>query len=336
MSILSGLSGSLLGSKLGEALQTGSRKAYKELMVLCLITLVITIPVIVWDIYFQNVALSTSAKISSVVEIEKRDGQKYCSPVLSYKTKKEEQREQRKYDKYPLDNCPFKMGDIVGIVYDPSVNFAMIGTKETYRQNGRLGIFALVLFSTLGFGGILYFTIVYKKGVNKLSRKVIVIIWLLILSGVCFFLYWGSGFGKCSIGQFVYFEGFANETCAKMNTKMFPNMPHRYLKVVESSWSDWSGQQPVDIIDFVEIKSDGQVIPLKEGEYLLMITKVNNDEIEVEVNDLGLKKGANLQKEEIDLTACQFNHFKIRRQETVELYTCHNGFEHRIWKITYQ
>jgi len=91
----------------------------------------------------------------------------YCSAMFLYQAKEGKQREQKNYHKYLLADCPYKVGKAIDILYSPKLDFAMAGTKKTYWQNEKKGLFAIIFLFLLGLGGLIQFTLIYKKAKQK-------------------------------------------------------------------------------------------------------------------------------------------------------------------------
>lgn len=152
---------------------------------------------------------------------------------------------------------------------------------------------------------------------------------ILIVAGTVLSISYIGGFGKCSFGEAIYFEGSRNETCAKFGTKMDP-LPDdiRILRVTKSAWNGWSQNQPEDEVQDYYFDSEISIneITLKglsESETsVLKIIKHDGNSIDLSIDNLSLKQGADLSKNTINLNGCGVKDFAISLDETAELNTC--------------
>lgn len=163
----------------------------------------------------------------------------------------------------------------------------------------------------------------HKSSPKFFILAIVIGIGLLVLLFGGLFLYYLSGFGKCELGEALYFKGTRSETCAKIGTKVDPIPTSvRTLTIVESPWTGWSEIQPDDIRWVETINREDYEISLDGGNYKLKVIEYNDEEIRLSVNDLALKQGETLQNTGSDLTGCKYHEFVMRLNEKVELDTC--------------
>jgi hypothetical protein len=168
-----------------------------------------------------------------------------------------------------------------------------------------------------------------NKKILIISGAVLSIFVVLILAGTVLSISYIGGFGKCNFGEAIYFKGTRNETCAKFGTKIDPlPVDIRILRVTKSAWNGWSQNQPEDevqdyYLDSEIILNEITLKGLSESETsVLKIKKYNGNSIDLNIDNLSLKQGADLSKNTINLNGCGVKDFTISLDETVELNTC--------------
>ena len=127
---------------------------------------------------------------------------------------------------------------------------------------------------------------------------------LFILSGIIFlsvFLvyYWFSGFGKCRLGENLYFKNLPYEQCAKIGTKIDPpplSDMNYFLKIIKSPWSGWPNPE-THLLQKIEPEEQNialtqyeQIIPLMEfgGKHSLTVKEFNDEYIQLYITGLGV------------------------------------------------
>ena len=114
------------------------------------------------------------------------------------------------------------------------------------------------------------------------------------------------------------------------------------LTIVTIPWSGWDKTQPAQTTDNYQITATSQKIMLNSDfmpmNTTLTVNKIDTDSIELStgiLGNIGLKQGAGLTTASINLNGCGPKTFTIRREETVELYTCTMDAGIK-WELTYQ
>ncbi|MBD3363256.1 hypothetical protein GF362_06055 [Candidatus Dojkabacteria bacterium] len=144
-----------------------------------------------------------------------------------------------------------------------------------------------------------------------------------------------SGWGKCRLGEQLYLKGSINETCARIGTKIdpLPDSSAGKLTITVTPWTGWDdGALDQEVFTYKISSADDYELPELEK---FKIIKHNKSEIEIKIDNLAVKQGADLDKTGINLNDCKVQTVTIKKGERIEADTCtmDGGVN---WEIKYE
>lgn len=175
----------------------------------------------------------------------------------------------------------------------------------------------------------------YNKKTIIISIFVLLAIMLVGFGGTIFItLGFLSGWGKCQLGQQVYFEGSQNEVCERIGLKIDPEIISSYsLEVEKYTFDGWTpGEDPVQNFE-LRFNKEGEELDLQGMDAKIIVYGISDDGVEFKINNLGLRTGKNIGSSNLNMNACEDNTFEVKYGEKFELYTCTMDFGYR-WTIT--
>jgi len=174
MSFLTNISRQLIGYNVASGLFHERRKALKWLLIVFALVNLLVLPFFIWSAYFYIAADQTTGTVVEILVEEGRNGRQYCRARYSYFTEKDERMQGETNSKYPLEECPYRVGDAIEVMYIPGSNSHTVGSKGNYWniEDSWQAFLGLALFELIGIYLFYQFSICPEEG-----REEVVKIW---------------------------------------------------------------------------------------------------------------------------------------------------------------